>query len=215
MPDELDELVELDELDELELDELDVLELVELELVELELEVLELDELDEPELDELGVLELDVIELIGLDVLVSDPLVVEIPVVKVLAAAEVAYVSEERVLVLVTLSTLWRLLDELTVISAPEVLKVLVLEALEVSVDVRLGRSVELDDRPAEVVEEELDWVEIPGASELVTDFDEEVAKLEETVSRGVERSVGERSDCDELVNAELKLAAYCDDTID
>ncbi|KAI7781628.1 hypothetical protein LA080_014526 [Diaporthe eres] len=173
-------------------------------------ELVELDELDELELDELDVLELD-----ELDVLVSDPLVVEIPVVEVLAVDEVAYVSEEGLLVLVTLSTIWRLPDEVTVVSAPDVFKVLVLDALEVSVDVRLGRSVELDDRSAEVVEEELDWVVIPGASELVTDVDEEVANLEETVSRELECSVGERSDCDELVNAELKLAASCDDTAD
>lgn len=87
--------------------------------------------------------------------------------------------------------------------------------ALDVSVDIRLERSVELDDRPAEVVEEKLDWEVIPGASELVTDVDKGVAKLGDTVPGEVEYGVGERIDCDELANAELKLAASGDDTTD
>ncbi|KAG6353727.1 hypothetical protein INS49_005436 [Diaporthe citri] len=208
VPDELDELVELDVLDLLELDELDELD---------ELVVLELDNLDVLELDvlELDVLELDVLKLVELDVLVSGRLVVEIPVAEVLAAAEAVCVSEKRLLGLVTLSTLWRLPDERFVVSVPEVLKVLVLGALEVSVDIRLGRSVELDGRPAEVVEEELDCVVLPGASELVTDVDEGIVKLEETVPGEVEYGVGERTGCDELANAELKLDASCDDTTD
>lgn len=229
VPDELDELVELDELDELELDELDVLELVELEVLELEeleLDALELDEVGVLEIDVLEVVELDVLEpdvlevvelvLVELDVLVSDRLVVELPVIEVLvAAAEVVDVSEKRLLVLVILSTLWRPLDGLTVEFMPDVLKVLVLDSLEVSVDDRLGKPVEFDRRAAEVVEEKLDRVVIPGASELATVVDERIVKLEETGYVELEYGVGDRTDCDELANVELELAASCDGTTD
>lgn len=60
---------------------------------------------------------------------------------------------------------------------------------------------------PVVVIEEIIDSVVVPGASELVAIVDEGSVVLEDAMPGEAEYGVGERLDCDELADVELELS--------
>lgn len=174
MPDELEELEVLDELDAY--DEVDVID----EVISLLVVLLGNDDKGPVELvgeevepseegDDGGVVlsvrvpDMLVSEGLGVEVLVSDQLVSEILRIEMLVAGELGGdsvdVADSRLLILVALSTLWRLPDALVVTSMPDVSEVPGLDQLEVSVDARLENPIELDRPSAGALEDSLDFM--------------------------------------------------------
>lgn len=79
--------------------------------------------------------------------------------------------------------------------------------SLDVLGEALVADTSELSVSPVVVLEEIIDSVVVPGASELVTIVDEGSVVLEDTISGEAESGVGERVGCDELADVELELS--------
>lgn len=157
VPDELEELDVLDELDAY--DKLDVID----EVISLLVVLLGYDDKGPVELvgEEVEPSEEADEGAVVLSVRVPDRLVPEVLDVEVLVAVELGGdsvdVADSRLLILIALSTLWRLPDALVVTSMLDVSEVPGLDQLEVSVEARLENPIELDRPSAGALEDSLD----------------------------------------------------------